>query len=217
LGLKFLAIRRRLVAGGAQPGQARCCIPSTRLFIAVPLLLAAHAAHAQIGFTAGSVYHDWMGFDRLAPTVGADVNTRHFTNTVWWSSAAKSYVGNGWALWEQGAAYWNRGAFGVGPALLLRHTDNSQFGKTSVYPSVAAAWRAPVWSIEGFVHFRDQWTYNHGRGASVMLRRELMPPSSRLGFALRAGVTVLRFSDGLPEAYGTVVQGGIVVSRQRPH
>ncbi len=180
------------------------------------LLFAAQAAHAQIGFTGGTVYHNWMGFQRLAPTLGADVNTSHFTNTLWWSSAVKSYVGDGWALWEQGAAYWNHGAFGAGPAILLRHTSNSQFSKTSVYPSVAVACRTAGWSVEAFAHFRDQWTNNHGRGASVMLRRELMPPMRRLGIALRTGVTVMRFSDGLPDSYGTVVQGGIVISRRRP-
>lgn len=180
------------------------------------LFAAAHAAHAQIGFTAGPVYHNWMGFQHLAPSAGLDVSTQHFTNTFWWSSAAKTYVGDGWTVWEQGAAYWNHGAFGAGPAALVRYTANSQYAKTSFYPSVAVRCRSAQWSVEGFVHFRDQWTQNHGRGASLMVRRELTPVSSRFGVAVRTGITIMKFSDGLTDPYGTVMQAGIVISPRRP-
>jgi hypothetical protein len=181
------------------------------------LFSAAHTAHAQVGFTTGSVYHNWMGFQHFAPSVGLDVNTPHFTNTFWWSSAAKTYVGDGWTVWEQGAAYWNHGAFGAGPAALVRYTANSQYTKASFYPSVAVQCRSAQWHVEGFIHFRDQWTQNHGRGASLMVRRDLTKPSSRFAVAVRTGMTIMKFSDGVSDPYGTVMQGGIVVSPRRSH
>lgn len=184
---------------------------------AILLLAAANIVHAQVGVTTGTVYHNWMGFERLAPSVGLDVSTPHVTNTFWWSSASKKYVGNGWTVWEQGAAYWNRGAFGVGPAALVRYTANSQYTKTSFYPSVAVQCRSAQWRVEGFIHFRDQWTQNHGRGASLMVRRDLTPSSSRIGVSVRSGITIMKFADGLSDPYGTVIQAGIVLSPRRPH
>ena len=189
-----------------------------RTAICAALFLAAsHGAHAQIGFTTGSVYHNWMGFQHFAPSVGVDVNTPHFTNTFWWSSAAKTYVGDGWTVWEQGAAYWNHGALGAGPAALVRYTANRQYTKTSFYPSVAVQCRSDQWHVEGFIHFRDQWTQNHGRGASLMVRRDLTKPTSRFAVAVRTGITIMKFSDGVSDPYGTVMQGGIVVSPRRSH
>jgi hypothetical protein len=181
------------------------------------LLTTTHAGLAQVGFTTGSVYHNWMGFQRLAPSVGLDVSSQHFTNTFWWSSAAKTYVGDGWTVWEQAAAYWTHGAFGAGPAALVRHTANSQYAKTSLYPSFAVECQAAQWRVEGFVHFRDQWTQNHGRGASLMVHRELTPVSSRIGVTMRTGITIMKFSDGLTDPYGTVMQAGIVISPRRRH
>jgi len=181
------------------------------------LIAGAHNAHAQVGFTTGTVYHNWMGFQHLAPSVGLDVDTPHFSNNFWWSSAAKTYVGDGWTVWEQGAAYWNHGAFGVGPAALVRYTANSQYTKTSFYPSVAVQCRSAQWHLEAFAHFRDQWTQNHGRGASLMVRRDLTTASSRFAVAVRTGITVMKFSDGFSDPYGTVMQGGIVVSPRRSH
>jgi hypothetical protein len=176
----------------------------------------ATAASAQVGFTTGSVYHNWMGFGHFAPLAGVEVNTARFSNNFWWSSAAKSYVGNGWTVWEQSAGYFNRGAFGAGPAALVRYTSNSQYTKTSFYPSVAMQCRTDKWRIEAFVHFRDQWTLNHGRGASLMLRRELRSPNRRVGIAVRTGITVMRFSDHLADPYGTIMQAGIsILSRPR--
>ncbi len=119
-------------------------------------------------------------------------------------------------MWEQGAFYFNRGAFGAGPAALVRYTSNSQYSKTSLYPSIAVQARSAAWRVEGFVHFRDQWTLNHGRGASIMLRRDLVGPHDQLGISVRTGLTIMRFSDGLPGAYGTVMQFGVVIGR-RPH
>lgn len=179
------------------------------------LFAAVQAAPAQVGFTTGTVYHNWMGFQPLAPSIGLDVSTAHFTNTFWWSSAVKTYVGDGWTVWEQGAAYWNHGAFGVGPAALVRYTANSQYTKTSFYPSLAVQCQEAKWRVEGFVHFRDQWTQNHGRGASLMLRRELTPVSSRFRVAVRIGITIMKFSDGISDPYGTVMQAGIVISPRR--
>ena len=179
-------------------------------------LLSAHAADAQIGFATGTVYHNEMGFQRLAPSVGLDVDTPHFSNTFWWSSAEKTYVGNGWTMWEQGAAYWNHGSFGAGPGALVRYTSNSEYTKTSFYPSLAVQYRSAQWHLEGFVHFRDQWTQNHGRGVSLMVRRDLTSRFSRLGVAVRSGITLMKFSDGFSDPYGTVIQAGIILSPQRP-
>lgn len=184
---------------------------------AASVMFSAHAANAQIGFTTGTVYHNWMGFQRLAPSVGLDVDTPHFSNTFWWSSAQKTYVGDGWTVWEQGAAYWNHGAFGVGPGALVRYTANSEYTKTSFYPSLAVQCRSAQWHIEGFVHFRDQWTQNHGRGVSLLVRRDLTTQFSRIGVAVRTGVTLMKFSDGFSDPYGTVLQAGIIVSPRRPH
>ena len=63
-----------------------------------------------------------------------------------------------------GAIYFNRGSFGIGPAAVVRYTSNSQYTKTSLYPSFAMQCRTTRWRVEAFVHFRDQWTRNHGRG-----------------------------------------------------
>jgi len=158
-----------------------------------------------------------MGFQRVAPSLGVDVDTPHVSNNFWWSSAEKTYVGNGWTMWEQGAAYWNHSAFGVGPAALLRYTANSEYTKTSFYPSAAVQYRSAQWHVEAYVHFRDQWTQNHGRGASLMVRHDLTSPFSRLGVSIRTGITVMRFSDGLSDPYGTVLQAGIILSPQRWH
>jgi len=166
---------------------------------------------AEVGVSSGSVYQKWMGFQPMSPFVGVDVSAAHVTNSFWWSSAQKSYVGNGWSLWEQGAVYFNHGAFGAGPAALVRYTFNSEFTKTSFYPSVALQYHTPKWRVEGIVHLRDQWTLNHGRGASIMVRRDLNRFTKQVGMALRAGVTILKFSDGLTCPYGTVLQFGIVV------
>jgi hypothetical protein len=180
------------------------------------LALPAPHAHGQVGFTSGSAYHNLMGFQHLAPLVGVDISAPRVTNTLWWSSARKSYVGDGWTIWEQGAFYFNRGSFGAGPAALIRYTSNSQYSKTSVYPSVAVQCRAAGWRVEGFVHLRDQGTLNHGRGASIMVRRELAALPNQLGVSLRTGLTIMRFSDGLPGAYGTVMQFGVVITRRSP-
>ena len=182
--------------------------------VLVVLPFLATGLHAQVGVTSGSVYHSQMGFQHFAPLVGVDAATSRFTNTLWWSSARKSYVGNGSTLWEQGAFYFNRGSFGAGPAALVRYTSNSQYSKTSLYPSVAIQCRTNGWRVEGFVHLRDQGTLNHGRGASIIVRRDLSQLSNQLGLSLRTGVTVMRFSDGLPGAYGTVMQFGVVVMRR---
>jgi hypothetical protein len=187
------------------------------VIIAMLLFAAASLAPAQVGFTTGTVYHNWMGFQHMAPSIGLDVSTPHVTNTFWWSSASKTYVGNGWTVWEQGAVYWNHGAFGAGPAALVRYTANSQYTKTSFYPSAAVQCRSGQWRVEGFVHFRDQSTQNHGRGASLMVRRELTQQSSRLGVSVRSGITIMKFADGLSDPYGTVIQGGIVISPRRSH
>ena len=186
-----------------------------RLLLAgtLTLFIAPHAT-AQVGFAMGSVYQRWMGFQPLAPTIGADINTPHFSNLAWWSPAQKTYVGNGWSLWEQGAAYVNRGSFGAGPAVLVRYTSNSQFEKASIYPSVAFQCRSEKWKVESFIHFRDPRTVNHGRGASIAVRRDLMSPHAHLGMSLRASVTILKFSDALPEPYGSVVQFGMVFYRR---
>lgn len=186
-----------------------------QLRVGVLLLAAAGAANAQIGFETGTVFHNWMGFQKLAPSIGADVNTARFTDTLWWSSAAKTYVGDGWTVWEQGAFYFNHGAFGAGPAALVRYTENSEYTKTSFYPSLAVQCRAAKWRVEAFAHFRDQWTLNHGRGASLMVRRDLTPSYSRFQVAFRTEVTVLKFSDGLSNPYGTVMQAGFVISPHR--
>lgn len=173
-------------------------------------------AFAQVGLVTGSVYQRWMGFQPVAPTVGADISTAHFTNSAWWSPAQKTYVGNGWSLWEQGAAYLNRGSFGAGPAVLIRYTSNSQFEKASIYPSVALQCRSEKWRVESFIHFRDPRTLNHGRGASIAIRRDLTSPHAHFGMSLRASVTILKFSDALPEPYGSVVNVGVVFYRRSP-
>jgi hypothetical protein len=187
-----------------------------KLVFCAALLWVAAPANAQVGFASGSVYHNWMGFDHYAPYVGLDANTPRFSDTFWWSSAYKTYVGNGWTVWEQGAFYFNRGAFGAGPAALVRYTSNSEYSKTSFYPSAALQCRSGRWRVEALIHFRDQWTQNHGRGASLMLRRELAQLPNQLTVTLRTGVTVMRFADGLPDPYGTVLQFGVVIGRRSP-
>jgi hypothetical protein len=187
------------------------------VFWAILIVSSVHSASAQVGFTTGTVYHNWMGFQRLAPSVGLDIDTPHVSNTFWWSPAVKTYVGDGWTMWEQGAVYWNHGAFGVGPGALVRYTANSQYTKTSFYPSVAVQCRSGQWHMEGFVHLRDQWTQNHGRGGTLMVRRDLTSAFSRLGVAVRTGITFMKFSDGFSDPYGTVMQAGIILSPRHPH
>jgi hypothetical protein len=179
------------------------------------LIAIAGTAHAQVGFTTGSVYHKWVGFEHFSLLAGVEVNTARFSSNFWWSSAAKSYVGNGWTAWEQAALYFNRGSFGAGPAALVRYTSNTQYTKTSLYPSIAMQCRTSKWRIEAFVHFRDQWTLNHGRGASLLLRRDLRDPSGRFGIAVRTGVTILKFSDRLADPYGSIMQVGISILPRR--
>jgi len=178
------------------------------------LLTLPPASNAQIGFTGGTVFHHWMGFQPAAALAGVDWNTPHISNTLWWSPSVKEYVGNGWTAWEQGAAYLNRGTFGIGPGVLVRYTSNSQYTKTSLYPSFAMQCRTTKWRVEAFVHLRDQWTQNHGRGASLVVRRELMALRDRFSVALRAEFTAMRFSDGLANPYGTVTQAGFVLYRR---
>ena len=193
--------------------ESRKFSPATAwLKIAAVAILCA-PVQAQVGFTSGSAYHNLMGFQHFAPLVGVDVSTPKVSNTFWWSSARKSYVGDGWTIWEQGAYYFNKGAFGAGPAALLRYTSNSQYSKTSFYPSVAFQCRSDKWRMETFVHFRDHSTLNHGRGASIVLRRDLGVLPNQLAVSLRTGLTIMRFSDGLPSAYGTVMQFGVVIAR----
>lgn len=195
-----------------------CCLGSVRkagrlLLCTVPILLFSSTSgrSAEIGVSTGSVYQRWMGFDPWAPTIGVDLSSPNFSNTFWWSSARKSYVGNGWSAWEQAAAYFNHGAFGVGPSALVRYTSNDQFTKTSFYPSVAFQCRTPKWRVETFIHFRDPLTLNHGRGAAISVRRELNPGNKSVGLAFKGEITLLKFSDGLPDRYGSITQFGLVV------
>jgi hypothetical protein len=192
-----------------RPGNAkRAC---ARIVLWTILLALLPTSRAQIGFTTGTVFHRWMGFQPAAALAGVDWNTPHISNTLWWSPSVKEYVGNGWTAWEQGAGYLNRGLFGIGPGVLVRYTSNSQYTKTSLYPSFAMQCRTAKWRVEAFVHFRDQWTQNHGRGASLVVRRELMPVHGRFSLAMRAEFTAMKFSDGLSNPYGTVTQAGFVL------
>ena len=47
----------------------------------------------------------WPVTPGVCAEVGVDVGAANVTNSLWWSSAQTSHLGNRWPLWEQAAVY----------------------------------------------------------------------------------------------------------------
>lgn len=143
---------------------------------------------------AGMVAHGGMGFSPLAPAILGAWDPGPLHTRGWWSSADK-YVGRGWTSLASACVAWR----GVGPALMVRHTETA-WRKTSIYPGACARWGG----LEGQIHLRDPWTENHGRGGTLACTT---PLTRRL--RCHASLTILRFT--IPPAYGLILTTGVLV------
>lgn len=163
-----------------------------------------------------------MGFKTPAPLVGLSgrgvFSHTSVTASWWFSTADKALTNDGWTSWGDVAVLCRlpRG-FEAGPALLVRHTSTSGWEKTSIYPSLAAEKRFALGrqplraSVR--VHFRDQWTQNNGRGATVALET-----AETSGLVVKASWTTMAFTllpgDASPYASGMTVTFGYRFARK---
>lgn len=149
--------------------------------IALMLLAPGLFAQANLSLFVGEYVDRGMGFRTPAPLVGASgqVVAKQIRVAAWFwaSSANKHLTQDGWTSWGD-AAVLRRIPLGLeaGPALLVRHTSTSGWEKTSVYPSLGLEkvfnWKNERWRAGLRIHFRDQWTQNNGRGATVSLETD---------------------------------------------